>query len=45
MIAGGEFDGDTCASLGVRQHSEGVRAKVAGVVLRTSCTRKKPMVA
>ena len=39
--AGGEFGGDTCASLGGRQHSEGVRAKVAGLVLRMSCTRKK----
>ena len=40
-----EFGGATSASLGGRQHSEGVRAEVAGLVLRTSCTRKKPMVA
>ena len=43
--AGGEFGGATCASLGGRQDSEGVRAEVAGLMLRTSCTRKKPMVA
>ena len=43
--AGGESGGDIGASLGGRQHIEDVRAKVAGLVLRTIYTRKKSMVA